>query len=77
MKKTTRIDDLDDDLKPEYDFDYAKSKPNKFAQKLKEQDRYIQLEPDVYKIFKNSNDVNNALRSLINAIPRKREAKVI
>jgi len=29
MKKTTRIDDLDDDLKPEYDFDDLKSKPNK------------------------------------------------
>ncbi len=64
---------LEDDLLPEYDFDFSKSHPNRFAKILKNQSNFIQLEPDIQKVFKNSDDVNNALRAFINAIPKKKK----
>jgi hypothetical protein len=62
-----------DDLLPEYNLDFSKSKPNRFAQVLKNQGNYIQLEPDIQKIFKTSEEVNNALRAVISAIPKTKK----
>lgn len=67
---------MDDDLLPEYEFDFSKSKPNRFAQALKKQGNYIQLEADIQKVFKNSEDVNKALRAFINAIPKHTKRKL-
>jgi len=55
---------------PEYDLDFSKSKKNRFAEVLKRQGNYIELEPDIQKVFKNSEEVNNALRAFINVIPK-------
>ncbi|MCX6152637.1 MAG: hypothetical protein NT007_00600 [Candidatus Kapabacteria bacterium] len=77
MKNTTtkKEIELEDDLLPEYGLDFSKSKPNRFAQALKNQERYIQLEPDIQKVFRNSVEVNNALRAFINAIPNHNKRK--
>jgi hypothetical protein len=57
-----------DDLESNYDFDYAKAKPNKYALLPKEQ-MVVLLEKDITRYFRTPDEVTNALRSLIQAIP--------
>jgi hypothetical protein len=61
MKKTTRKS-KSDELRDEYDFDYATAKPNRFATRLKETHTVV-LDPDVAAVFTSSKAVNNLLRS--------------
>lgn len=70
MKKTptNKSESESDDLLEEYNFDYQKAKPNRFA--LKAQERVIILEPDVAEYFHDSESVNRVLRALIEVIPR-------
>lgn len=53
------------DLRPEYNFDYTKSKPNRFANAARLDAVSVLLDPDVAKVFKNARSVNDALRTLI------------
>lgn len=53
-----------DDLLPEYDLDYSKSKPNHFAGKYNEMQRTVLLDSDVAEYFPSSESVNEALRFL-------------
>ena len=57
-----------DDLRAEYDLDYAQSRQNRFASRM---DRTVAvvLEPDVAAVFDNSESVNRVLRSVISARP--------
>lgn len=66
MKKKTPDSD---DLRPHYDFDYTKMKPNRFAgvKKVYKQ-TFIVLDEDVSKVFQSSEDVNVVLRSAIRAM---------
>ena len=64
-KKSTKRDAL----RPEYRFDYSKSKPNRFAAKMLEGTVAVVLEPDVAAVFKSSEAVNALLRSVISAMP--------
>jgi len=61
MKKTTRKPKADE-LRNEYDFDYATAKPNRFAARLK-QTHTVVLDPDVAAVFTSSKAVNSLLRS--------------
>ena len=55
-----------DEMRPEYDFDYAHADRGKyFRLLLKEGANVVVLEPDVAKAFRGSKAVNDALRSLI------------
>jgi len=56
----------------EYRFDYKKAKPNRFAEKMKNEPVVILLDDDVAKVFKTTEQVNKALRALISAIPEKK-----
>ena len=56
-------------MRPEYQFDYSKSKPNRFAARMSEGTVAIVLEPDVAAVFKSSEVVNALLRSIISALP--------
>ena len=79
MKKTKdkKTNPADGDKMPDhYEFDYSKAKPNRFAPVLAEQEGFIQLQPDIRKVFKTSDQVNTALRAFINAIP-KRSSKLL
>ena len=58
-------------LRSEYRFDYSKSKPNRFAAKMKEGTVAVVLEPDVAAVFKSSEAVNALLRSVISAMSSK------
>lgn len=73
MKKMpTRIDA--DDLRPEYDFDYSKARPNPYAAQLKGHSVAVLLAPDVAPSFPTADSVNDILRAVINAVPRTRGA---
>jgi hypothetical protein len=58
-----------DDLLPEYSFDYSKARPNRFAAELDSGSRIVTLDPDVAKVFTTPEAVNSALRALITAMP--------
>lgn len=57
------------DLRDEYQFDYLKAKPNRFASRVDKSRIIVALEPDVSKVFKTPEAVNGILRALINAMP--------
>lgn len=71
MKKIPESKDAkaSDDMLPEYDFDYSKAKPNRFAGRIDRSHVVIALDPDVARIFSDSTSVNNVLRALITTIP--------
>ena len=64
------------DIEPEYDFDYTKAKPNRFAGRIAKDRLVVLLDPEVSKVFTDSESVNAVLRALITALPKiaKREA---
>ena len=64
MKAKSKIND--DDLRPEYEFDYSKAIRGKHFKRLLEVgSNVIVLEPEIALAFKNSAAVNDALRSLL------------
>ena len=57
---------VQDELRPEYDFDYSKAVRGKYHKRLMaEGANIVMLEPDVAKAFVDSAAVNDALRSLL------------
>jgi hypothetical protein len=55
-----------DDIRAEYNFDYAKAVRGKYYRRLlKEGANVVVLDPDVAKAFRSSAAVNQALRSLL------------
>ncbi len=74
MKNTQNSEsnqNFEEDLLPEYNFDYRKARPNRFAAQLNETTITVTLESDVAKVFQTSEDVNKALRAILSAIPQK------
>lgn len=57
--------DENDDLLPEYDLDFSKSKPNRFAEKYNKMVRRVGLAPDVADEFPTEESVNDALRQYV------------
>jgi len=55
-----------DELLPEYEFDYSKAVRGKYYPRLlKEGSNIVVLEPDIAESFRDSTAVNQALRSLL------------
>lgn len=55
-----------DEMRPEYDFDYSKAVRGKYYRRLlKEGANVVVIEPDIAKAFRDSAAVNDALRSLL------------
>ncbi len=61
-----------DEMRPEYDFDYSKARPNPYAARLKGHSVAVLLAPDVAPSFPTAESVNDILRAVINAVPRPR-----
>ncbi len=81
MLKTKTHSKNDDDMLPEYRFDYSKAKPNRFAPYMKsDMVVTVVLDPDVSRVFTTPEAVNRALRAIIEAMPsqpqRKRTRKI-
>ena len=69
MKKKSDAPRIKEQIRPEYEFDYARSRRNRFASRMKQDAVTIVLEPDVARVFDNSESVNRLLRSIITAVP--------
>lgn len=55
-----------DEMRPEYDFDYATAVRGKYYHRLFEEGaNVVVLDPDIARAFRDSNAVNEALRSLL------------
>jgi hypothetical protein len=52
-------------LRAAYRFDYGKSRPNRFAARMKDGAVAVVLDPDVASAFRTPASVNAALRSLL------------
>ena len=65
MNTTTDIEDL----LPEYQFDYSKAKPNRFAKQI-----VVTLDEDVARVFSTPDAVNRALRAILAALPQQESA---
>lgn len=59
----------EEDLPTEIRFDYSRAKPNRFAERLKDQQILIALDSDVAAVFENAETVNRVLRALIETMP--------
>ena len=53
-----------DEMLPEYNFDYTQAKPNRFAKQVVN----VTLDDDA-QVFTNADAVNKALRAILSAIP--------
>ena len=60
-------------MQREYRFDYTRARPNRFAAELQGKLVTVVLEPDVARVFDSSEAVNRFLRSVISAVPARRE----
>ena len=58
-----------DEMRVRYDFDYSKSRPNRFANRFSDSTVAVVLDPDVADVFQSSESVNAFLRSAITAMP--------
>ena len=73
MKKTRTVKQsspAENDLLPEYRFDYSKGRPNRFASQFQRGSRAVVLDPDVAAVFSTPESVNAVLRALIETMPR-------
>lgn len=67
---TVPSENLDDDISPEYDFDYTQAKPNRFATRVNQPLlKVVVLDEDVAQLFTTPESVNKVLRELIELMP--------
>ncbi len=63
--------DSKEELLAEYQFDYKKAKPNRFAaQSGKQLLKVVVLDEDVAQVFTTSESVNKVLRALMESMPQ-------
>jgi hypothetical protein len=58
-----------DEILPQYNFDYSKARPNRFADRMAQDSVVVVLDPDVAEVFKTPEEVNRVLRALIATMP--------
>ncbi len=58
-----------DELLAEYDFDYSRAQPNRFAGEAQPGSRVVVLDPDVAQVFPTAEAVNTVLRALTRTMP--------
>ena len=63
-----------DEVLPEYDF--SRSRPNKFASRFRAGSAVVVLDPDIAEIFPSAGEVNEALRALAGVIRRSRSRRM-
>ena len=62
--------EFEEDLLPEYNFDYSKARSNRFATSS-DKTITVKLDPDVARIFQTSDEINRVLRTIISVIPKE------
>jgi len=72
MKKTKKIiEDPNDDLLPEYEIDYKQVKRNPYYHKNR---TFIEIDEEIAKTFKSSENINKILKSIIKSLPKSSAA---
>ncbi len=64
------------EMRREYSFDYRKARPNRFASIANEEPLVVMVDPDVAEVFTTPESVNQALRALISALPKRAQSGV-
>jgi len=62
---------ISEELAEEYHFDYHAARSNRFARTMEDGPLVVTLDKDVAEVFTTSEAVNQALRLLIEAMPKK------
>jgi len=62
-------------MRQEYRFDYRKARPNRFAS-IANEPLVVMVDPDVAEVFTTPESVNQALRALITALPKRGQSGV-
>ena len=73
MKNTKVVEHgsgVSNEMQDEYQFDYSKAKPNRFASRIGQDQLMIVLDPDVAAVFKTTESVNQVLRAIITSMPK-------
>jgi hypothetical protein len=60
-----KMQNKNEEMSPEYNLDYSKAKPNRFAEKYRQMQRTVVLDSDVAENFPSAESVNEALRFLV------------
>ncbi len=69
---------MDDDMLPEYHFNYQKAKPNRFADRSgKRKMTVVVLDEDIAQVFTTPESVNKVLRALIETMPPTSEREIV
>lgn len=55
---------------PEYELDYRKARPNRFAATIEEGSLVVVLEPYIARVFTSAESVKAVLRALIATMPK-------
>ena len=64
-------------MRAEYEFDYSRAKPNRFASRMDQPVVAVVLEPDVASVFDSAAKVNAQLRSILaTGKPKRRSSRV-
>ena len=63
------------EMLPEYNFDYSKARPNRFAGRISEERLVVLLDPEVSQVFTTPEAVNAVLRALVAALPKSTKRK--
>lgn len=67
----------DDELLPEYRFDYQQAKPNRFAAHHETKRlTVVVLDEDVAQVFTTPESVNKVLRALIDSMPQSASSEI-
>ena len=63
-------DEAEDELLPEYHFDYTRARPNRFVEGIAEGSLVVVLEPELAQVFKTSEQVKAILRAIADTMPQ-------
>jgi hypothetical protein len=58
ISNSTSDDNTPHELLPEYEFDYSKARPNRFADQMARDSLVVVLDPDVAEVFTTPEAVN-------------------
>jgi hypothetical protein len=68
MKKTV-TSKFQGEMRPEYDFDYNKARPNRFTGRVDQDQLVVVLDRDISQVFTTPESVTTVLRALITSMP--------
>ena len=75
MRNSKTAKAAEKDMRSNYKLDYSQSRPNRFAGHASSNGLFVMLDPDVSKVFKTPESVNNVLRAVISAMPKSASVK--